>query len=58
MGSWFRLCDEKYKIGDNMNFESLPIFLVPAYLVFVGYISNMIKNKEIDKNMVIGAIYQ
>lgn len=32
-----------------MNFESLPIFLVPAYLVFVGYISNMIKNKEIDK---------
>lgn len=49
MGSWFRLCYEKHKIGDNMNFESLPIFIVPAYLVFVGFISNMIKNKEIDK---------
>lgn len=32
-----------------MNFRDLIIFLFPAYFVFVGFISNMIKNKPIDK---------
>ena len=32
-----------------MNFKDLIIFLFPAYFIFVGFISNMIKDKPIDK---------
>lgn len=32
-----------------MDFKDLIIFFFPAYFVFVGYISNMIKDKPIDK---------
>lgn len=32
-----------------MKFDDLLIFLFPAYFIFVGFISNMIKNKPIDK---------
>lgn len=32
-----------------MNFKDLIIFLFPAYFVFVGFTSNMIKDKPIDK---------
>ena len=32
-----------------MKFEDLVIFLFPAYFVIVGFISNMIKDKAIDK---------
>ncbi|WP_311492867.1 SdpI family protein [uncultured Anaerococcus sp.] len=32
-----------------MKFEDFIIFLFPAYFVFVGFISNMIKDKPIDK---------
>lgn len=32
-----------------MEFSDLTIFLLPAYFVFVGFISHMIKDKPIDK---------
>ena len=32
-----------------MNFKDLIIFLFPAYFIFVGFTSNMIKDKPIDK---------
>ncbi len=32
-----------------MDFKELIIFLFPAYFIFVGFISNMIKDKPIDK---------
>lgn len=32
-----------------MPFKDLIVFFFPAYFVFVGFISNMIKNKPIDK---------
>ncbi|WP_296111950.1 SdpI family protein [uncultured Anaerococcus sp.] len=32
-----------------MDFKDLTIFLFPAYFIFVGFISNMIKDKPIDK---------
>ena len=32
-----------------MKFEDLLIFLFPAYFVFAGFTSNMIKDKQIDK---------
>ena len=32
-----------------MNFKELIIFLFPAYFIFVGFTSNMLKSKPIDK---------
>ena len=32
-----------------MAFNELILFFFPAYFIFVGFISNMIKNKPIDK---------
>lgn len=32
-----------------MNFKDLIIFLFPVYFIFVGFTSNMIKDKPIDK---------
>lgn len=32
-----------------MDFKELIIFLFPAYFIFIGFTSNMIKSKPIDK---------